>query len=259
MVLTLFAICVVGGFISGLLGVGGAVVLIPLMVMVPPIVGVGHLAMHDIAGLTMVQVLAASIAGYFAHRRIGAVSKRVIICLGLPMALASLTGAVVSQRITGATIHLLFGGLVGMALIMMLMPGDEPSGEHFDDGQLRVGLAIALGGGVGMVAGIVGAGGGFILIPLMIRVLKVPVRVAIGSSLGVVFMAAATGAVGKAVTLQVDWHFLVPVILGSIPAALLGAQVSHALTAAQVRFALVAVIGVTLVQTWWAIIRTWLS
>lgn len=252
----LLGISAVGGFIAGFMGVGGAVVLIPLLLSVPPLLGVGRLGMPEIAGITMLQVLSASIAGALAHRKQGFMSGRVVLLVGLPMGVAALLGAVLSRYTGGHAMLIVFGVLVAAAFLMLIQ---RAPGELFEpEGELAVSAprAIAVGTGVGVASGIVGAGGGFILIPLMLRVLKLPLRVTVGSSLGIVLFGALMGSIGKIVTLQVEWVYLLPVILGSIPAARLGARASHAAPPLLVRYALLGIVLLTLLRTWYGIF-TW--
>ncbi len=254
MIPTLFIISFLGGFFAGLLGVGGAVVLIPLMLYVPPLVGAGELSIHQVSGITMVQVLAATVAGYLAHRSSGFAHTKTMLTIGLPMGVFSLLGATASNAMRSETILLIFGCVVIFAFVLLLKK--EPGEPNLESNAVPFHpLSFpAVGCAVGFVAGIVGAGGGFILIPLMMRVLKIPIRITIGSSLGILFFGALAGALGKAMTLQVPWPFLWPVIAGSIPATLLGARISRALPAALIRYTLLAVILLTLLKTWWEIL-----
>ena len=225
--------------------------LIPLMLGVPPIVGVGRLSMNEVAGITMVQVLAASISGCLAHRRDGFAHMRMVLTMGIPMGLCSLGGALLSKSMEGRSMLILFGVLVIVALVMLLMKraADGP-GEETGEFAFNAPAAAAIGGAVGVASGIVGAGGGFVLIPVMITVLKVPMRIAVGSSLGIVFIGALMGSAGKMVSLQVEWIYLVPVLLGSIPGARVGARVSKMLPTDHIRYGLIIVVVLTLIKTW---------
>ncbi len=136
---------------------------------------------------------------------------------------------------------LIFGLLVISAFIILLTKrkdSDEDAME-FDFKPLPSAL---IGASVGVVAGIVGAGGGFILIPLMIRILKVPVKITVGSSLGIVFIGAFMGAVGKVSGNQIPWEYVGPAVVGAIPASIIGAFVSKKLPAKVIRYALLTLI-----------------
>jgi hypothetical protein len=119
---------------------------------------------------------------------------------------------------------------------------------------MRKPRSITVGSIVGFLAGVVGAGGGFVMIPLMITVLKMPVRLAVGSSLGIVFIGALMGSIGKILALQVAWAYLPPVILGALPAAQIGARVSNRMRAEQIRRLLLAIVFLCLLKTVWDLV-----
>ena len=257
MILTLFVLSLVGGFCSGLLGVGGAVLLIPMLLAVPPLVGVGALSMHEVSGLTMVQVLAASAAGFLAHRRSGFAHLKTILTIGIPMGLFSFAGAALSKSMAGETLLLVFGCVVAAALVLLLgrsrSESDDATDFKFN------GMASAVSGAVvGFVSGIVGAGGGFVMIPIMLRLLKIPVRVAVGSSLGIVFIGALMGSMGKMLTLQVQWIWLLPVMAGSLPASLLGARISKRVPSGRIRQILLLLVLLIFIKTWCDIILSFI-
>ena len=73
--ITLLFLGLGGGFLSGLLGLGGAIFMIPLLLYVPPLLGVGQLDMKQVAAVSMVQVLSASLSGVIVHHKNRFVSK----------------------------------------------------------------------------------------------------------------------------------------------------------------------------------------
>lgn len=257
MILTLFVLSLIGGFCSGLLGVGGAVLLIPMLLAVPPLVGVGALSMHAVSGLTMVQVLASSATGFLAHRRSGFAHLKTILTIGIPMGLFSFAGAALSKSMAGETLLLVFGVVVAAALVLLL--GRSPC-ESDDATDFKFnGMASAVSGAaVGFVSGIVGAGGGFIMIPIMLRLLKIPVRVAVGSSLGIVFLGSLMGSAGKMLTVQVEWLYLLPIVAGSLPASVLGAYVSKRVPSARLRQTLLLLVLLIFVKTAYDVILSFI-
>ena len=255
MIPTLFVLSLIGGLLSGLLGVGGAVVMIPMMLAIPPLVGVGSLSMNEVAGISMIQVLAASISGCLAHRRGGYVHTKTLFAIGIPMGICALVGALFSKSMDGRYMLFLFGVLVLVAFVMLLLGREaETQADAESDFTFHGPLSVTIGGSVGLLSGIVGAGGGFVLIPLMITVLGIPMRVTVGSSLGIVFIGALMGSIGKVLSLQVEWAYLLPVVVGSIPAAQIGARISKSVPSKYIRHMLVLLVFVTLVRTWWDIL-----
>jgi hypothetical protein len=253
MIVVLFVISIIGGFLSGFLGLGGAVVMIPLMLSVPPLFGVGELTMKQVAGLSMVQVMFSSVSGIVIHKKNRFVHTGALFYIGIPMAVFSLAGSWVSQLMDERLMLTLFGGLVVAAFIILLLDKSCQGKDSPDiaDISLNKPLSIVIGSLVGGVAGIVGAGGGFILIPLMVRFLKMPIKITVGTSLGIVFIGAIFGAIGKVASAQVEYGYVAPVVIGSLLAAQLGARVSKLTPQSIIRYSLLAVMAVSILQVGW--------
>jgi uncharacterized membrane protein YfcA len=238
--------------VSGLLGVGGAVVMIPLLLYVPPLLHVGQLDMKAIAGVTMVQVFVSAISGMLVHRKSQAVRGDLVWVGGGSMAVGSLGGALASAYASHRFLLLVFAlmttAAIGLVLASMESFGLLRFAETERWSRRRVAL-VSLG--VGASAGLVGAGGAFLLVPLLTVVVGVPLRVTIGSSLGITALAATAGLVGKAVTGQVPWTLAVTVSAGAVPGAQLGAYVSRRLPVRVLRAALLLVVTMTAIGAWW--------
>jgi uncharacterized protein len=249
---TLAALGLGGAFVSGLLGVGGAIVMIPLLLYVPPLLGAGALDMKAVAGITMVQVFVAAVAGMLAHRRHRAVSARLAWLGGLAMAVGSLAGALASGWMSSWLLLLVFALMVTAAAVIVLVWPDPPDlpifAEHVEFAAPRA-VLVSLAVGVG--AGLVGAGGAFLLVPLLMLVVEIPVRVSIGSSLAITAVSALSGFVGKAATGQIPWGPALAVAVGAVPGARLGAAVSRRLSTRQLRRVLLVLILATGLRVWW--------
>jgi len=248
--IVLLSISCVGGFISGLLGVGGAVILIPLLLSAPPLFGVGELDIHTISGITMLQVFVTSAVGAFIHGRNGNLHSTGVIAVGIPLAGCALLGAVISKYAHADVLLITFGVLV---LIPFALLPPEPQGQtriRVDDFSPHLGRCIVVGSSVGLASGFLGAGGGFILVPLLVTVLKFPLKMAVGSSLGIVFVGALSGTLGKVVTQQVVWAYAIPVLLGSVPMVHLGSIVCRHLSPRHIRHLFLALLAVVALYTW---------
>jgi uncharacterized membrane protein YfcA len=214
-----------GAFLSGLVGVGGAIVMIPLLLYVPPLLGLPALGMRTVTGITIVQVAVAALSGLAGHSR--AVNGPLFVSVGLSMIGASFLGGLASAVAAPEVLEAVFATLALAAALMMLLLRERVVPPV--DGQLSFNRALALfvGGSVGFLAGLVGAGGAFILIPLMLHVLRIPLRVVVGTSLAIVAAAALAGLAGKALTGQVDWLLALGLVVGALPGGRLGSYVSH--------------------------------
>jgi hypothetical protein len=249
--LTLIALGFVGAFVSGLVGVGGATVMIPLLYYVPPLLAVGSLDIKQVAGITMTQVLVASLAGAWTHGRGALVHRKLALVGGIAMALGALIGALASSYVSGRALLTIFGVMTTIALPLMFVPPARRAGGA-DGAALpfnRV-AAVTYPGAIGIASGLVGAGGAFLLVPVLIAILRIPVRVSIGTSLAMTGMSASMGFLGKALTAQIPVWPALAVILGSLSAAPLGATVSHRAPVNVLRAVLGVLIAVVAIRVW---------
>src|SRR5437867_723571 len=116
-------------------------------------------------------------------------------------------------------------------------------------------VAGVVAGVVGLAAGLVGAGGAFLLVPLLLIVVGVPIRVTIGTSLAITALAASAGFVGKLVTAQIPLAPTLAVVAGAIPGAQLGAAVSQRMPPLWLRVALFVLVALAAISVWAGLLR----
>jgi uncharacterized membrane protein YfcA len=239
------------GFLSGLLGIGGGIVMAPLLLYVPPLIGLEPLSMRTVAGLTIVQGLAACISGALTHRRFRFVSSRLVLFMGTSIFAAAALGGSAARLVSEQLLLAVFGALAAAAAVLMLVPvstdSEQPElrGMEFDRSR-----AVASAAGVGLLGGLVGQGGSFILIPMMTSFVRVPTRIAIGSNLAIVLLSTTAAFIGKAITGQIEWLLAAPLVLTVVPAAHVGGRVSRLVPVAGLRRALAVLIAVAAVRIW---------
>jgi uncharacterized membrane protein YfcA len=215
----------VASFLSGLLGIGGGLVLTPLLLYLPPVVGGAAIPVKIVTGLTIVQAISGSVLGALRHRAYGNVSTRLVWLMGPPSAVASLVGALVSRDTPDNVILLVFAILAfagGVMLLLPVTPRDETADDIRADPKIAIPVALILG----FFGGMVGIGGIAFIIAALVYVLRVPARIAIGSSLGIGLFAAVAALVGKAATAQVDPPLAAIVFVSALLASPIGAAVS---------------------------------
>ena len=239
-----------GAFLSGLVGVGGAIVMIPLLLYVPPLLGLDDLGIKAVAGITIVQVFAASTVGLIGHR--ASIDRSLLLALGPAMVVASFVGALASEVVSPTVLTVVFALMASVAAMMMLAFRKRTVPETDGTIAFNVPGAVVAGTAVGLSAGLIGAGGAFFLIPVMLYGLRIPVRVTVGTSLAVVAASAAAGLLGKVATDQVDWVLALALVLGALPGAQAGSFVSRRTSTDR----LVAVLGVAIALV---AVRVWLD
>jgi uncharacterized membrane protein YfcA len=217
----------VTGLLSGLLGIGGGIIMAPLLLYVPPVFGFAPLTMQTVAGLTIVQGLVACVSGGLTHKRFPFFSKELVGWMGIVLFITSFVGGISSRYADNSHLLLVFAVMALIAAILIILPKktekEYPDVADFSFSRFR---AVVVSTVVGFFGGLVGQGGSFILIPLMTVYVKVPTRIAIGSNLAIVFLSTFAAFLGKAFTFQVNWILALPIIVTVIPAACIGANIS---------------------------------
>jgi uncharacterized membrane protein YfcA len=240
---------VICGFFSGLLGIGGGIIMAPLLLYVPPLLGFEPLSMHTVAGLTIVQGLVACISGVIVHKRFNSVSVRLAGWMGATIFITALLGGAGSGYASNHLLLLVFGALALLAAILMLKPSaKEKKTPDVTELSFSLWRAVSTAGSVGVLGGMVGQGGSFILIPLMTSFVHIPTRIAIGSNLAIVLLSSAAGFLGKAFTGQIEWLLALPIVLTVIPATQLGGILSHRVPVVKLRKILGVLIAVAAVR-----------
>jgi hypothetical protein len=242
------------GFLSGLLGIGGGIVMFPLLLYVPPFLGLGTIDVKSVTGLTMVQGFFSALAAMAYYRKNALVNKGLVLTLGLSLFLSSLAGSLLSKTLPDSALLMVFGTLAMIAAVMMLLPRNYMHDELTED---KVVFNKALAAGIGIVLGftigLVGQGGAFILIPVMLYVLKIPLRVALGSTLAIGLFSSSAGMLGKVATGQVPYLLTIPLLAAAIPAARWGSIVGKRTKTQFLKWLLAALIMATALKVWMSI------
>lgn len=240
---------VISGFLSGLCGIGGGIVMAPLLLYVPPLFGIAPLTMQSVAGLTIVQGLVGCLAGSLTHKKFHFVSNELSLYMGVAIFITAAVGGAGASIVSNNTLLFIFACLALAAAFLMLLPVEKDS-EKPDVTTLKFNRfrALTTASGVGLLGGLVGQGGSFILIPLMTSYVQIPTRIAIGSNLAIVLFSSIAGFIGKAVTGQIEWLLAIPIALTVIPAASFGGLVSRRVSVRYLRPLLAVIIGLAAVR-----------
>ncbi len=248
------------GFLAGLLGIGGAIVLIPLLMYILPLFDI-RLSMHDITGLSMALVFFAALTGAITHFKGGNLRKNLIIVVGGSLLVGSFIGSIASKFVSEDFLLAVFALVLGLSIIMLLRPkkkepvssqgethNEEEEKQEFLTTNKEKLTGIALGAFAGLMSGMAGVGGAAILIPAMSYFLNIPIKVCIGTSLGIILAGGTAGFIGKAITGQVLFIPALFLVAGGTIAARLGSKVSMKLNGDQLKKILAIVLFVTFIR-----------
>ncbi|CAH2713745.1 hypothetical protein BACCIP111895_00899 [Neobacillus rhizosphaerae] len=250
LVITIFLIGFIGSFISGMLGIGGAIINFPLLLLIPAALGVAHFTAHEVSGITAIQVFFATIGGVWAYRKGGFLNKTLIGYMGVSILIGSFVGGFGSTHLSEKGINLVYGILALFAVVMMFIPKKGIDDIPLEQVKFNKWLAATLALIVGIGAGIVGAGGAFLLVPIMLVVLKIPTRMTIASSLAITFISSIGATVGKISTGQVEILPSLIMVAASLIASPLGAKMGKRLNTKVLQVVLGIIIFSTAVKIW---------
>lgn len=228
------------GILSGLLGVGGGTVLVPVFRLLYGMPAIAATA------TSLFTIIPTSLSGVVTHVR----NKTCVLPLGLS---AGLGGALMSPvgvwlasmspewAIMAAAAAVIAYSSVTMfrkaAKLWRLQAGDaasasggaadatsEKASSRLPSRRRLVGVGLAIGLAAGVVSGYVGVGGGFVMVPLFMQILGTPLKLTSGTSLVAVTILAIPAAVMQALLGNIDWVAGIMVSVGAIPGAIIGSK-----------------------------------
>jgi uncharacterized membrane protein YfcA len=216
MIALTIVLAVVVGISLGLLGGGGSILTVPLLAYVA-----GLDAKHAIA-MSLLVVGVTSAIGAITHARAFRVRWRVALVFGLAAMAGAYAGGRLAQFIPGTALLIAFAVIMIAAGIAMLRGRRAAAGDG--DRPLPVVKISLLGVTVGLVSGLVGAGGGFLLVPALALVAGLPMPVAVGTSLVVISMQSFAGLAGHLANEHLDWRLAAMVTAAAVVGAVVGGR-----------------------------------
>ncbi len=270
------------GFLSGLFGVGGGFLMTPLLIFsgIPAVVAVGTGA---------AQIVASSVSGAIAQYQ----RNNVDIKMGVVLLIGGVVGSAIGVQIVRilrqagqfelfiALAYVLFLGVIGALMLIEsattiqrsrggVVVSTRRSNQHswihglplkmrFHRSKLYISAVppLAIGAFVGFLAAIMGAGGGFIMVPAMIYLLRVPTNVVVGTSLfQIVFVTGLTTVLQSTENHSVDVVLALILIVSGVIGAQFGAAAGSRLRGEQLRFLLAALVLLVCVRIAWDLVAT---
>lgn len=213
------ALATVIGVSLGMLGGGGSILAVPLLIYV------ADLPAKEAIATSLLVVGATSAVAVIPHLRAGRVRWRT----GLIFGVAGMTGAYTGGRLAAyVPVGVLLTGFAVMMLVTAaaMIRGRRPSEGKPVPHELPVLRVIVDGIVVGLVTGLVGAGGGFLVVPALALLGGLPMPVAVGTSLVVIAMKSFAGFAGYLSSVSIDWGFAAAVTLAAVAGSLMGARLA---------------------------------
>jgi uncharacterized membrane protein YfcA len=199
------ALALLVGFVLGLLGGGGSILALPVFLYVLRVPTKPAIAM------SLAVVGMSAFVGFLTHWRQGTVRLRTAVPFGVCAMVAAFAAARLTHLVPASVQLALFAVFAFSAAFLMLRdslrdahrpavaPNEKPAGRSF--GWLLGAEAV----GVGVLTSLIGAGGGFVIVPALVLLGGIPVKEAVGSSLLIITMNALSGFAGYVGTVPIDW------------------------------------------------------
>lgn len=213
-----FSLALLIGFSLGLLGGGGSILTVPVLIYL-----LGMEAKTSIA-LSLAIVGITSLIGVIKHYRLGNVDFRAIMLFAPLSMIGAVVGARLSNFLNSQTQLIIFAIVMLAASVLMIRGRKE---VQVTEGKISPMPLMIAGFAVGILSGVVGVGGGFLIVPALVLIAKRPMRVAVGSSLAVISLSALSGFAGYLGQLEIPWLFLGQFILFSSIGIVLGGHFSQ--------------------------------
>ncbi len=237
LIMALLALGAMGGFAAGLLGIGGGMVLVPFITMILAARGFAeqHIV-HVAIATSLATIMFTSLSSVRAHHKRGAVVWSIVKLLTPGILLGSWIGAWLGAQLNSAGLAAFFAVFVALSATQMLIDKKPAAARDLP----KAPGMFAAGGGIGILSGLVGAGGGFISVPFMTWC-NVKIHNAVATSAALGFPIALAGTISNIVN---GWgtpglpagslgFIYLPALLGIVIASMatapLGAKTAHRL------------------------------
>ena len=238
------------GVMSGLLGVGGGTIMVPIFRLA---FGMSPLAS---TATSLFAIIPTSISGVVAHARAKTCVPRLGLALGVGGAVMSPVGVWLASVSPGWLVICVAAIVIGFSALKMFKKAvkcaptpragraggssQDASAKAVPDQPVLSRKQYLQGACIGLIAGLasgyVGVGGGFIMVPLMLAVLDIPMSLASGTSLIAIMILAIPGVIEQGLLGNIDYLAGIAIVVGSIPGALVGARLVRVVPERQLRF-----------------------
>ena len=214
----LLAIIFISSFVLTMVGLGGGLIFSPLFVLLDfPI-------SHAVSASLFLNGLAAISATYTYFRK-----KMVDLKVGLPLLVSSTIsapfGALLTKQIDFRIFSALMAAIIFLAAVRMLLSKKIDSEEGQISSKRRIAGGIIIGLVIGVLAGLLGIGGGVFIVPLLIYILKVPTKKAAATSIFIVVFSSFSAFLAHASISDVNWNLIVTAGIFSLIGGQLGSRI----------------------------------
>lgn len=238
------AIALTIGLVMGLIGGGGSILTVPVLT------GMLNFSPKEAVVTSLAVVGIAAAAGALGSYVRGTLPLHTGLIVGLAATAGSFVGGFAGAVLADATQLRMLGVVMLVAATLMVW---RPPVDTAPAGRRSLSVLLMLGLPLGLLTGLVGVGGGFLIVPALVLVARLPMREAAGASLVVIAMAAASGLTGYLGRTPLVPSFILPFALVAAMGTITGGIIAHRLPQRRLRHVFAAVL---VVLGSWVLIRS---
>lgn len=253
----LIATGAVAGVVSGLLGVGGGIVIVPVLFFVFLALDISEaVRMHVAVGTSLATIIFTGFISARSHWKRGSVDTALLKSWGPWIALGVVSGTVVGGNVSGAVLTLVFAVIAALVAInMAFKPADNVAPKPMPKTPLRQVLSLI----IGLISVMMGIGGGTLAVPIL-SFFTYPIRLAVGTAAAIGLIIAIPGTIGYALfglgaedlppfsLGYVNLAGLIAIIPTSMLTAPLGVRIAHSIPQLALRWCFAAFLAITSIR-----------
>jgi uncharacterized protein len=244
LLLLLVALC--SSILNGLSSVGGGIMFTLFLIYFYTSNGELSVPMQEISTLAMFFSIISTLTGtiYYYYKQL--VNKKLIAYMGIGGFAGAIIGSLLANVMKSDALHFLFLLLTISAAISMFIKKKKTV-------NFRINLSIiwssVIGFGIGILGGIFGIGLGFLILPVVMLIYRIPIKIAVGTSLSIGLMIVLGGIIGKIGTTYIEWVSIPYVLLGSFLGTLVGGIISMRLKSSMLQnIVAFLLVGIAIIQ-----------
>lgn len=241
----LIFIGIMGGLLTGMMSVGGGLILIFLLLFIPPFFGQEY-TMHMIAGMVIIQSICSGSSGLYSYWKNQLVNIFLLKYLGTSTLVGGSVGTLIAGILSHEQLLAIFAGLSLIATVTMIY---KPASADVTPYESKF-WAITIGLGIGILGGMFGLGAGFLFMPFMLLLFRIQPKEAVGTGLALLILLCAGALIIKILEHSVPWQEGLFLALGAIPGAQIGSYFGQKMKTSSLRKLMAGSIAVVSVKIW---------
>jgi len=240
-----FVVALFSCLAGGIVGVGSVLLIAPALFLGAPLLFGVTLDFKAITTLTTFSVVVSAARSILVYRGFGLIRREVNLPMAIPAFLGACLGVACANVVSSQVVQIVFAlaSFAGAAII--LLPYNRAHDVMERDLHVNPLVIGSIGFGIGIVGGLAGAGGGFLLVPMLLWVIRLPTRVALGAASLNGLIIALVAFAGRITTFHTDWGMLLAVGIGSFIGAGAGTQLQQRVPTTIIRRAFAVVVGIS--------------